>query len=37
MEGFFYTTLAPSSLGQKWQLKDGALVEARMIKLGLQR
>ncbi len=28
-----YTTLAPTSLGQKWQLEDGTIVEARMIKL----
>lgn len=28
-----YTTLAPSSLGQKWRFDDGTLVEARMIKV----
>jgi hypothetical protein len=30
-----YITLAPSSLGQKWQFDDGALVEARMIKVDI--
>ncbi|OGO16571.1 MAG: hypothetical protein A2Z14_04355 [Chloroflexi bacterium RBG_16_48_8] len=30
-----YTTLAPSSLGQKWHLEDGTLVEARMIKVDI--
>jgi len=28
-----YTTLAPTSLGQKWLLENGTIVEARMIKL----
>lgn len=36
IEGLYsYTTLAPSSLGQKWQLADGTVVEARMIKLDI--
>jgi len=30
-----YTTLALSSLGQKWRLEDGTLVEARMIKVDI--
>ncbi len=30
---YSYTTFAPTSLGQKWQLEDGTIVEARMIKL----
>jgi hypothetical protein len=36
IEGLYsFTTLAPSSLGQKWQLADGTLVEARMIKVDI--
>jgi hypothetical protein len=36
IEGLYsYTTLAPSSLGQKWQLEDGTLVESRMIKVDI--
>lgn len=36
IEGLYsYTTLAPSSMGQKWQVEDGTIVEARMIKLDL--
>ncbi len=30
---YSYTTLAPSTLGQKWRLEDGTIVEARMIKV----
>jgi len=34
IEGLYsYTVLAPSSLGQKWRLEDGILVEARSIKV----
>jgi hypothetical protein len=32
-----YTTLAPSSLGQKWRFEDGTLVEARMIKVDVHK
>jgi len=36
IEGLYsYTVLAPSSLGQKWRLEDGTLVEARMIKVDI--
>lgn len=34
IEGLYsYTTLAPSSLGQEWQLEDGTVIKARMIKV----
>ncbi len=28
-----YTTIAPSTLGQTWEMQDGTLIEGRMIKL----